>query len=40
MKTSERKFDLYEVAEMKLSFSAKVKSSLCPRLDRKGKYRI
>jgi DNA repair protein RadC len=33
METSERKIDLFEVAEIKLSYSAKVKSSLRPRVE-------
>ncbi len=32
METSERKIDLFEVAEIKLSYSAKVKSSLRPKV--------
>ncbi|WP_057938803.1 JAB domain-containing protein [Algoriphagus resistens] len=32
METSERKIDLYEVAEITLSYSAKVKASLLPRV--------
>ncbi|WP_057938849.1 JAB domain-containing protein [Algoriphagus resistens] len=33
METSERKFDLYEVAEITLSYRAKVKASLLPRVE-------
>ena len=33
METQERKIDLFEVAEIKLSYSAKVKSSLRPRVE-------
>ncbi len=33
METAERKIDLFEVAEIKLSYSAKVKSSLRPRVE-------
>ncbi|WP_192085366.1 JAB domain-containing protein [Algoriphagus sp. Y33] len=33
MKTQERKIDLFEVAEIKLSYSAKVKASLRPRVE-------
>ncbi|SFT97190.1 hypothetical protein SAMN04489724_3068 [Algoriphagus locisalis] len=32
METAERKIDLFEVAEIKLSYSAKVKSSQRPRV--------
>lgn len=32
METSERKIDLFEVAEIKLSYSVKVKSALRPRV--------
>jgi DNA repair protein RadC len=33
METSERKIDLFEVTEIKLSYSAKVKASLRPRVE-------
>ncbi|MEP0710888.1 JAB domain-containing protein [Algoriphagus sp.] len=33
METQERKIDLFEVAEIKLSYSAKVKASLRPRVE-------
>lgn len=33
METSERKIDLYEVAEINLSYSAKIKSSQRPKVD-------
>ncbi|WP_339708081.1 hypothetical protein [Algoriphagus aquimarinus] len=33
METSERKIDLFEVAEIKLSYSAKVKSLLSPKVE-------
>ena len=33
MDTQERKMDLFEVAEIKLSYSAKVKASLRPKVD-------